>query len=226
MDIGLPFWDKHVQALTLFRNGGFATIDEFCLLAGGQFQTEINELRGLVRAALGLFNPEDCFEDSEYYGFVQSLFRDDLMCLREDITVLTYNYDPYLEFLLARALRYRWRIKRTGSPQIQITTQDSEQLDNISKVLGAVTSGFSDSNNQTWLEEDKDKPSFCLLKLHGSVCREVDDVGGYETLFSDDPLARAQDLFQGVSETNTPPILFPWEIMTNRGFVARDSVLF
>jgi len=96
VDMGLPFWDKHIQALTLFRNGGFATLDEFCLLAGGKFQKEINGLRRLVRAALGLFNPEEHFEDSEYYGFVQALFKEDLKSLREDITVLASSMNSSL----------------------------------------------------------------------------------------------------------------------------------
>jgi len=91
--MGLTYWDQHKDALGLFRNGGFATLDEFCKLAGSQFQSEINNLRSVVRAALGVFNPEDHFEKSEYYGFVQSLFEADLVSLRKDVTVLTYNYD-------------------------------------------------------------------------------------------------------------------------------------
>src|SRR5438034_6029242 len=41
---GLNYWDSHANALDLFRNGGFATLDEFCKLAGSQFQDEINGL--------------------------------------------------------------------------------------------------------------------------------------------------------------------------------------
>ena len=41
-----------------------------------------------------LFNPEENFEKSEYYGFIQSLFKDDLLSLRDrynspDITIMT-----------------------------------------------------------------------------------------------------------------------------------------
>jgi len=225
-DIGLPFWEKHIQALTLFRNGGFATLDEFCLLAGQQFQNEINGLRRLVRAALGLFNPEDHFEDSEYYAFIQALFKDDLISLREDLSVLTYNYDPYLEFLLHRALVHRTQIRGTGQPAYLIEKEDFAHKENYSKALGGATSGFGSSNNLTWLEEDKTQPSFCLLKLHGSICREVDTVAGYQTLFEAGPLKRAESLFGGLANDDTPPILFPWEIMTNQGFVGKDSILF
>jgi hypothetical protein len=91
----LEYWDRNKEVLELFRDGGFATLDEFCKLAGGfDYQKEINRLRCFVRAALGLFNPEENFEKSEYYSFVQSLFEPDLVSLRDDITVLTYNYDP------------------------------------------------------------------------------------------------------------------------------------
>ena len=228
VDMGLPFWDKHAQALTLFRNGGFATLDEFSLLAGQQFQNEINGLRSLVRAALGLFNPEDHFEDSEYYAFIQALFKEDLISLREDISVLTYNYDPYLEFLLHRALVHRTQIRGTGQPAYLIEKEDYAHKENYSKALGAVTSGFDASNDRRWLEEDKIQPRFCLLKLHGSICREVDTVAGYKTLFEDDPLKRAQSLFGRLACSDTPLVLFPWEMMTKQGFVGkgRDSTLF
>jgi hypothetical protein len=41
-----------------------------------------------------VFNPEEHFEQSEYYSFIQALFKDDQTSLRDDIVVLTYNYDP------------------------------------------------------------------------------------------------------------------------------------
>ena len=37
-ELGIPFWDANERALRLFREGGFATLDEFCKLAGPQFQ--------------------------------------------------------------------------------------------------------------------------------------------------------------------------------------------
>lgn len=223
--LGLPFWDKHIQALTLFRNGGFATLDEFCLLAGHQFQAEIHGLRRLVRAALGLFNPEEKFEGSEYYGFVQALFKEDLINLRDDITVLTYNYDPYLEFLLTRALEHRRQIRRAGQPPFLMDKEAFSQLENHTNAIYSVTSGFASPNNLAWLENDKGQPSFCVLKLHGSLCFRVDTVAGYDALFSEAPLERATKLLQGNADSITPPILFPWEVMTDQGFVGNDSPL-
>jgi hypothetical protein len=215
---GMQYWDQHRPALELFRNGGFGTLDEFCKLASGfQFQAEINGLRCLVRAALGIFNPEEHFERSEYYGLVQSLFNDDLRSLREDITILTYNYDPYLDFLLWRALEHRWKVtRRLSSPVMdEAETQKHFQHD---RNLNSATSGFYSHQDLNWLVQTKDKASFSLLKLHGSICYYEDDVTGFENLFSKSPKDRAASLFANESDRILPPMVFPWEIMGNGGF--------
>src|SRR3954463_14287584 len=69
------FFQANEAAVTFFRKGGFATVDEFCKLSFGHGTTNhAAAMRFMTRAALGLFNPEDSFENSEYYGFVQALF--------------------------------------------------------------------------------------------------------------------------------------------------------
>jgi hypothetical protein len=220
--IGMNYWDKHVDALNLFRNGGFATIDEFCKLAGrSSFQKEINDLRCLVRAALGLFNPEDNFEKSEYYGFVQSLFKDDLLSLREDVTVLTYNYDPYLEFLLHRALEHRFQV--VGRGKSFAAGVDIAEFAKQNNALRAVTSGFGSLGDQKWLVDENGKQSFCVLKLHGSIVHTANQTADYEVLFSADATKRAESLFHEVTGRYMPPILFPWEIMTDKGFIGKNS---
>jgi hypothetical protein len=223
--IGMSYWDKHADALNLFRNGGFATIDEFCKLAGGfSFQKEIHDLRCLVRVALGLFNPEEHFEKSEYYGFIQALFKNDLLSLREDLTVLTYNYDPYLEFLLHRALEHRFQvIGREKSFAAGVDFAESAKQDNA---LRAVTSGFGSLGEQKWLGDENAKPSFCVLKLHGSIVRVANQVADYEVLFSSDAKQRAENLFNEATGKYMTPILFPWEIMTDKGFIETDSFPF
>jgi hypothetical protein len=213
---GTTFWSSQFQALDLFRKGGFATLDEFCKLAGGAFRNEVNGLRRLVRAALGLFNPEEHFEDSEYYGFVQSLFEKDLVTLRRDITVLTYNYDPYLEFLLSRALETRWQVTDRG------TQPTTDKLVGRDEQRNAATSGFFDATKRDWLE--KTKAGFCVLKLHGSICYVADGVAGFEILFNGRAPARAKAFFTDKAHTDPSPILFPWEIMTKDGFA--DEKLF
>lgn len=223
--LGTAYWLKHRDALGLFRNGGFATLDEFCKLAGTQFQAQIQGLRCLVRAALGLFNPEETFEKSEYYGFVQALFAADLESLRDDVAVLTYNYDPYLEFLLFRALQQRRRITRARKG-ITMTPEDLADEQDFEFLLNAATSGFYNPASLTWADRDKTKRSFCVLKLHGSICYREDDVCGFNSLFEDAPLARAKRLFSkspGCADQMPPPLLFPWEILDGNDFIPRSS---
>jgi hypothetical protein len=158
--VAMSYFDKHQDSLELFRKGGFATLDEFCKLAGGfQFQHEINGLRCLMRGALGLFNPEEHFEKSEYYGFVQSLFKEDLISLREDITVLTYNYDPYLEYLLHRAMYTRWRVTRKGKSPV-LTPEELAKDVVFSRDLSTATSGFFKNKDLSWLNPEPTKNTF------------------------------------------------------------------
>ena len=209
----MDYWDYHVVALDLFRKGGFATVDEFCKLAQTTYEGEINNLRSLLRIALGLFNPEENFEQSEYYGFIQSLFKDDLFSLREDVVILSYNYDPYLEFLLYRALANRFQvIRRLTGPSV--SDVDIVQIDEHNKVINAVTGGFGLLGDQKWLGDENAKPSFCVLKLHGSIVNVVNLANDFDILFSADEgdvLRRAVRLFGAGEHDYTPPVLFPWE---------------
>jgi hypothetical protein len=150
------------------------------------------------------------------------LFNPDLETLREDVTILTYNYDPYLEFLLRRALEYRRMIKRRGKGPF-LSAEDMAMDSKHNMMLNAVTSGFSDPENLSWAGDENSKPSFCVLKLHGSICSPAETLTGFETIFSNDPVDRATKLF---SEKAVPPIVFPWEIMTEQGFAGKDSFLF
>jgi hypothetical protein len=224
--LGRNYWDYHVVALDLFRNGGFATVDEFCKLAGGfSFQSEINNLRCLLRAALGLFNPEESFEKSEYYGFVQSLFMNDLLSLRDAITVLSFNYDPYLEFLLHRALLHRYEVTRRGGG-IVLNTEELAAQGKHEISLNAATSGLGSVGDQKWLGSEAERPTFCVLKLHGSIVRVDNQPSDFEMLFSDhegSALHRAQRLLGKETGQYVPPILFPWEIMNQDGFIEKDS---
>lgn len=220
--LGVDLWNRHEGILTLFRNGGFATLDEFCKLAGtSPLKPSIDKLRGFVRAALGIFNPEEHFESSEYYSFVQSLFEDDLISLRDDITVLTYNYDPYLEFLLYRALRIRRQVRQKAESGYVVTEADRDEENEHERQLNAVTSGLHSHVNRNWLTPTDGKPRFCVLQLHGSICFPdmIDQVADYETLFQVGPSQRAQKLFAGQAINTAPPILFPWEIMDEKGIV-------
>jgi hypothetical protein len=216
---GAVFWDKRANALNLFRHGGFATVDEFCKLSqdGQRFNKEVDALRYHIRAILGLFNPEDKFEKSEYYLFVQSLFNRDLVSLRDDITVLTYNYDPYLEYLLYRALKRRWHVNGVRN-----------ETDEHQNLLNSVTSGFHFYQSTDWLKVD----GLSVLQLHGSIGRSID----FETFFETPVDVRTATLLQLDDRTKTMclspdvrvpatsdhvPILFPWEIMNEKGIVEK-----
>lgn len=217
--LGSTYWKTHSAVLNLFRNGGFATLDEFCKLAAGKgFDAETNGLRCLVRAALALCNPEEHFENSEYYGFVQSVFEDDLISLRDDISVLTYNYDPYLEFLLYRALETRRRVIRNDKA-FALSAKDTVEIGEHESRLNAVTSGFYEPRSLKWAEADKAKPSFCVLQLHGSICREGYLEDDFRTLFSTNAEKRAEVLFANTANPTVPPVFFPWEVVTGKGVV-------
>lgn len=190
---------RNAKALELFRNGGFATIDEFCKLAGGRFASEIHGLRRLVRAVLGTVCPEDNFEKSEYYSFVQALFKEDLCTLRDDITVITFNYDSYLDFLLHRALHRRCEIGGETEPR--------------EHSLNSVTSGFHNPQNRDWIADG----GFCLLKLHGSICYPNEPNRGFTELFTGPKEGLALNLFAHEGNVVTPPIMFPWECVPMAG---------
>jgi hypothetical protein len=128
---------------------------------------------------------------------------------------LTYNYDPYLEFLLYRALDKRRKITRKGKGIIADLADESTHENN----LNAVTSGFFDPKNRNWVPKGTNRPGFCVLKLHGSICQVTDEVSGFDTLFHQDAQTRAKALFDGKASTVPAPILFPWEIMTGNGFI-------
>ena len=94
------FFNTFQPSVDLFRRGGFASVDEFCRLISDQHKPDggerdlvhVENMRWLTRAVLGVLNPKDKFEESEYYPFVQKLFRaDSLAAFRDDISILSFN---------------------------------------------------------------------------------------------------------------------------------------
>jgi hypothetical protein len=189
------FFQQYENALTVFRGGGFGTIDEFCKLVTGSGSTTtegaVNEMRVITSVALAIANPEDKFETSEYYPFVQRLFKRNLYELRDDITILSYNYDPFLEFLLDRAVRERYGFASSNGIAMP------------SDVPLEISGGYSQVSNQTWL--DPGNPRFKLLKLHGVMATPAQ----YGLLFRDGIEQRLSKLLSG---QHIPPIYFPWEV--------------
>src|SRR5581483_5596843 len=144
--------DGFASAMSLFREGGFTTVDEFSKLSSDKNASHPREMKKLVQLALGLHNPEDTFENSDYYGFIQCLFEPgELNTLRKDITILSYNYDIYLDYLLLRAFKRRQTIANIQPNAVLWPNK--------------LTSGFFKMDDTAWT---KDTAGFNYFKLHGS----------------------------------------------------------
>ena len=65
-------------------------------------------MKRLTRLGLSLHNPEEKFHESDYYPFIQRLFDEQtLYSLKPNTTVISFNYDCYLEYLLLKAQAIR-----------------------------------------------------------------------------------------------------------------------
>ncbi len=200
-------WDRmqktEAQAIQLFRNGGFASVDEFSKLAQkGKYAKFVPALKSLMRIALALHNPEIRFHESDYYPFLQSLFQADEARLREDITILSFNYDTYLEYLLARAYSVRRDV-------------DQARLDAHDQAINAVYSGFQNIDDKGWTGL-----KFKVLKLHGSIAFPESRAGiaeefDTEMLFSLPQPNKPLRIVAAMRLDHTksiPPVVFPWEL--------------
>src|SRR5437762_8940386 len=58
----LTQFTKDQSAIHLFREGGFATVDEFSYLAGARFASEVQSLKNFLTMVLALHAPEDTFK--------------------------------------------------------------------------------------------------------------------------------------------------------------------
>jgi hypothetical protein len=193
----LDYRTRFEAALGLLRQGGFASVDEFCRLSRATHSEGVRDLKRWMRLCLSIRDPELTFEKSDYYPFLQRLFEADTPDLREDTTILSFNYDVYLEFLLSRA--YRVRVKAAGA-----------SLDEA--FLNAHVFSAMRGRDTVALE---DGSGFCLLKLHGSIAwpevTEEDGSVGFRHLFDVSPTKRIEGLCQEPLSESDPPVLFPWE---------------
>lgn len=92
--------------------------------------------------------------------------------------------------------------------------------------LNAVTSGFYDLRNLEWVGDETSPSYFSVLQLHGSICIVGDKERGFESLFLQDYRKRAEHLFVMDPRVPLPPVLFPWELMTSKGFVDQNKFVF
>jgi hypothetical protein len=209
------YYDSFNQTVRLLRSGDFATMDELSNLAtGGQHASEILKLKTLMRFVFALANPElSHWPKSDYRSFIHALFQGKSQ-IREDISVISFNYDPYFEFRLLRALRARTQVRPISDDYVKTMSQ-------------AATSGFLFPENLDWLEA----PGFCHLKLHGTCALPIRETQQLNwppqqgesieltsaRMFAFETLPRLATLSNPSFSTQEPPVLLPWEIVSNDG---------
>jgi hypothetical protein len=198
------------EAAKLLRAGDFATMDELSKHAlGPEHSKTVRDLKKLMRLVLAFENPETYhYGTSDYRRMVQKLFIGN--SLRKDISIISYNYDPFLDFRLLRALFTRSKIAKVKGEELQV-------------LAGQVTSGFIDRKDTRWSQAE----GFCHLKLHGACvfpaktpARKTLPVQPNDTeplriedFFGFPAVARLAALCQTPFSQEDPPALLPWEIL-------------
>jgi hypothetical protein len=207
------YFDEFQDSIDLFRYGGFGTVDEFSKLASAKYPERAQDMKRIMRIAFTLHNPEEHFEKSDYYPFVQRLFKEDLHTLRDDLTILSYNYDCYLDFLLLRAYLQR--------QDLAPTPHDTDDLKNT------ITSGFFNVKDVNWAAPNIVR--FRHLKLHGSICYPTGEDFSHAQLFTSDLDKRFPAPPSAYTYKNSPipPIVFPWEIFSDEGgLISQQDFIF
>lgn len=201
------YFTQFKDALEQFRHGGFGSVDEFSKLASRKYPEFVQEMKQLMRLALSLHNPEWMFEQSDYYPFIQRLFSDEaLPSLKHNITVLSFNYDCYLDHLLLKAQCYRNRLGGLDEP--------TDGLKN------RLTSGFFKPSDLSGLQDCTQQ--FRYFKLHGSIAYA--DGEAHKELFVA-PIRKRLDAFK--YKRPISPIAFPWEIFDEDGkFIGQEKFIF
>lgn len=196
------------ETIDLFRHGGFATVDEFSNLAYNRLPKEVQNLKRLLRFALALHDPEENFEKSDYYVFIQKLFQKGLFPLRRDVAILTFNYEPYLPYLLSKA--YSIRCQVSGENEA-VNAADALTSGLTSRAVGALEHG----------------DDLCVLQLHGTIAwpRKVEGehLCSYGDLFGTSIKDRIEQLCFSPCADTLPPVLFPWEVFDQNGFVNEET---
>ena len=199
------------ESADIFRRGGFATVDEFSKLASETSPQHVQNMKRLMRVALSLHNPEKEFHKSDYYPFVQRLFEKDLYSLKSNVTIITFNYDCYLDYLLVTAAETRQCFRLLEK---ELTPSFKNKL----------ASGFwRPDRDLGWA---KNISVFNYFKLHGSIAYGSDEKFGYRFLFGGNSPDRLKIFNEGGSQT-VPPVVFPWEVFNDHGkFIDEDNFIF
>lgn len=188
------------ESLNLFREGAFATVDEFSKLSiQGNHTTQVPNLKRAMRLALAIRNPDEQFHASDYLPFIQKLFLSpEEATLRKDLTILSFNYDTFFEYALTRAYATRRHL-------------DKHRLDEPKQVVNALNSGFYEPQDRSWLA-----CTLKVLKLHGAICFSNSKDAIHAALFHRPEIARHVVLCPLLANIGIPPVVFPWEIFDNQ----------
>jgi len=220
------YFDRFTESIDLFRHGGFATVDEFSKLASGSYPEHVQNMKMLMRLVLALHNPEDSFHDSDYYPFIQRLFRgDSLNLFRNEIAIITYNYDCYLDYVMHEAYRHRQclsTIPKSIKDNPQVLKGPQELVEPWTSKL---SSGFSTLGMEGQMAWRLDQ--FNYFKLHGSITNGNDPIAGYQALFAPPKGERFNFLKDPYFRQTVPPVAFPWELFSSSGvFIPEDEFIF
>jgi hypothetical protein len=197
-------FDDVKESVDLFRHGAFGSVDEFAKLASLKYSKHVQAMKRLTRLALSLHNPEEDFHKSDYYPFIQNLFDEgELQSLKSYITVISYNYDCYLEYLLLKSHLRRNQLAGSGDLNVRLQSR--------------LSSGFAKPNDAAGLSslDDIANQHFRHFKLHGSITYATEPL--HRQLFEDGLEERLKPFGTEQFENLTPPIVFPWELFDEKG---------
>jgi hypothetical protein len=225
----LQYFDRFAKSVELFRHGGFATVDEFSKLASESYPEHVQNMKKLMCLVLAIHNPEDKFQESDYYPFIQRLFRSDsLNQFRNEISVITFNYDCYLDYVLREARRYRLAVSKVS----EVVKNHPDVLKGPQELTepwsSKLSSGFYLQESEKALAWREDQ--FNYFKLHGSIAYGGRPANfGYERLFGD-PAPKRFDFLDDdwFIKHYVPPVVFPWELFdSNSGkFISEEDFIF
>lgn len=225
----LEYFDSFSNSMEFFRRGGFATVDEFSKLATEGFPEHVQAMKKLMCFVLAMHNPEEKFHESDYYPFIQRLFRSDtLNQFRDEITIITFNYDCYLDFVMREAYRHRLAISKSAKVVKTLTEYLNNSPDLAEPWSNKLSSGF--------YHQESDKAvawgagQFNYYKLHGSITYGGAPANfGYDKLFLQGAPIRFQFLEdQWFVKHFVPPVVFPWELFDKDSgkFISEDDFVY
>ncbi len=201
-------FEPFINTIRTFRAGAYLSVDEFGQLANGGMQREVQELKRLMSYVLALVHLDHSYTSSAYYSLANALFKPDTAELRDDISILTLNYDPHLEYIVNKAHVERRRVSSIIG-----------RLTSMSSIL----SGFA-SEMVPW----EDETAFCILKLHGTIGIRTPSIPCNKMLTFDDLVrpfepGRSVEILSKTIKGGLTPVVFPWELMDENGSIRPES---